>query len=407
MGRCGRGEFALGMSGKNITFPHCGVRVIFVDINTFYGPKAGGIRTYHRAKLDWFSRQEEHVYCLIHPGPAYRIERPSPSVYVIQVYGPALTSDPEGYRLLTDYVKVLKWVRKLRPDVLEAGDAWLTSWFCLSLRALRLWEGLTVSFYHSDPVSSYLIPWSRRGNLRGARRVLAAAGSRLFYAVQRTFDWTATASGVMEQSLKLHGVPRVRRLPFGVRPALFQAPPRSAARASGTPVRFLYAGRLDRDKDIELLLQVLPVLLREPSFRVTVAGRGAYTERFAGIQHEHFRFLGFLESEKSLVDLYHSSDVFLAPGSHETFGLAVLEAMAAGLTVVGPNAAGTGELLAELDSPFGFEAGNAEDFLEKILAAAAADLPAWSERHRAIARRYGTWDEAVARMVSTWSRLVP
>jgi alpha-1,6-mannosyltransferase len=406
MGRCGREEIALGMSLKNITFPHCGVRVIFLDINTFYGPKAGGIRTYQEAKLDWFSRQNEHVYCLIYPGPVYRVERPSPSVYRIQVYGPPLTSDREGYRLLIDYVRVLKWIRRLRPEVIEAGDAWVTSWFCLGMRASRLWDGLLVSFYHSDPITSYLVPWSQRGNLRGVRRVLTRAASALFYAVQRRFDWTATASRVMEQSLHQHGVERVRRLPFGVRSALFQSTPWSRQqKVPGDPVHLLYAGRLDRDKGIELLLEVLPVLLREPSFRITVAGRGGYTNRFESVQHPHFQFVGFLDSEESLVALYNSSDVFLAPGAHETFGLAVLEAMAAGLTVVGPAAAGTGELLVEIGSPFAFSPGSAESFLEKIRAAAACDLPDWSARHREIALRYGTWDDAVRRMVSTWQGL--
>ena len=58
--------------------------MVFLDINTFYGPKAGGIRTYQRAKLEWFARQSEHVYCLIYPGPSYRVERPAPSVYLVQ-----------------------------------------------------------------------------------------------------------------------------------------------------------------------------------------------------------------------------------------------------------------------------------------------------------------------------------
>src|SRR3954471_12915022 len=102
MGKCGRGGFFSGMDLKNITFTNYGVHVVFLDINTFYGPKAGGIRTYQRAKLEWFARQSEHVYCLIYPGPAYRVERPSPSVYLVQVYGPALGSDPQGYRLMLD-----------------------------------------------------------------------------------------------------------------------------------------------------------------------------------------------------------------------------------------------------------------------------------------------------------------
>ena len=61
-----------------------------------------------------------------------------------------------------------------------------------------------------------------------------------------------------------------------------------------------------------------------------------------------------------------------------------------------------GELLAEAGSVFTFEPGNARDFLDKARTAAAADLPAESARHHAVARGYGTWDEAVERMIAAW-----
>lgn len=43
--------------------------MIFMDINTFHGPKAGGIRTYHNAKVAFFARQTRDLYCLVYPGP--------------------------------------------------------------------------------------------------------------------------------------------------------------------------------------------------------------------------------------------------------------------------------------------------------------------------------------------------
>ena len=378
--------------------------MVFLDINTFYGPKAGGIRTYHRAKLDWFAKQSGHVYCLIYPGPAYQVEKLSPSVYLIQVYGKPLTSDPQGYRLMLDYVRVSQWIRKLRPDVIEAGDAWLTSLFCLAYRASGLWNGLLVSFYHSDPVPSYLVPWSQRGGWKGLRRGMVGMASAVFYAVQRRFDWTATASGIMERSLRQKKVENVRRLPFGVNPAFFNMAS-SPGSQSLQPLRLLYAGRLDRDKGIELLLEILPTLLSNPNFHVTVAGRGAFADRFESIHHERFRFAGFLTGEESLVELYHSHHIFLAPGPFETFGLGVLEAMASGLIVVGPNTGGTGELLAECTSPFQFTAGDANGFLTAIQSAANSDLAAGSTQHREVALRYGTWDQVVERMVNTWREL--
>lgn len=382
--------------------------MIFMDINTFHGPKAGGIRTYHNAKAAFFARQTRDLYCLVYPGPRHHVERPAPSVLLIQVPGLRLTPDPEGYRLILNYLPVLRWIRTLRPDVIEAGDAWLTSWFCLAARGCGLWQGLLVSFFHSNPVPTYLMPWAERGGM--FRRGVVALFARLFYTIQRRFDWTATASRSTWPDLRAGGVSRLRQLPFGAAPEFFDLPTASVALrrqgATDEPIRFLYAGRLDRDKGVELLLAILPRLLEDADVEVTVAGRGALDARFRAFRHPRFRHAGFIAGTMEMAALYAGHDVLLAPGPHETFGMAVLEAMAAGLPVVGPRAGGTGEMLGQAGSPFLFPPGDAEAFLDAILRTKSTDLAAESERARAVARTYGTWDEAIARMVSAWTERV-
>lgn len=377
----------------------------FLDINTFHGPRAGGIRTYHNAKIAFFSGQSEHLYCLVYPGPCHRVDRPSPSVILVQVPGIRLTSDPEGYRLILNYFPVARWIRKLRPDVIEAGDAWLTSWFCLMMRASGLWRGLLVSFFHSNPVPTYFAPWAARGG--PARKAAVLVLGRAFYAIQRRFDWTAVSSPVTLPDLHRGGVTRTCCLPFGADAAFFAPPPSSVPlRRQGdarAPARFLYAGRLDRDKGIELLLEILPRLLEAPDVEVTVAGRGAFAARFEEIRHPRFRFEGFVAETAAMAALYASHDVMLAPGPHETFGMAVLEAMASGMAVVGPRAGGTGDMLAKAGAGFTFAPGDADGFLEAARAAAVADLASESERMRESARAGGTWNEAIARMAAHWT----
>ena len=39
-------------------------RMILLDINTFFAEKAGGIRTFYRAKISFFERQLAHRYYL-------------------------------------------------------------------------------------------------------------------------------------------------------------------------------------------------------------------------------------------------------------------------------------------------------------------------------------------------------
>lgn len=373
--------------------------MVFLDINTFYSPKAGGIRTYHRAKIEWFRERPDEAYVLVYPGPFRKDRKESPNVTLIEAFGPALTRDPAGYRLLIDFVRVFRAIRAAAPDVLEAGDPWLTGLFCLALRKLGLYRGLLVSFYHSDPVPTYILPWSRRGGLRPLRTLLARIAAFLFYRLQRGYDLTAVASRTMEASLRSRGVSQVAHLPFGV-PAFFLEgirDPETKALPGEGPVKLLYAGRLDKDKGVGLLLESLPLLL-EQNVEVTVMGRGAMAQAFAEFRHARYRFLGFVAEPEKVRAAYDGHHVLLAPGPFETFGLGVLEGMARGLVVVGPDAGGTGELLREADSPFRFPAGDGEAFRRAVAATLRCDWRAESARSRALALRYGGWDDAIGRM---------
>lgn len=384
--------------------------MVFLDINTFFSPKAGGIRTYHQAKIDWFKDNPAHVYRIVFPGPARRTREEGP-VRLEEAWGPALTPDPAGYRLLLDYLSAYRLIRAEKPAVLEAGDPWLTGLFCLLLRRSGLYRGLLVSFYHGDPIPTYLEPWAARGSFRAVKRMLARLAAPLFYALQRRYDLTAVSSRAMEVSLRARGVRQVVRLPFGVA-APFLAPVASrvpgdsgGSGAGGAPVRFLYSGRLDREKGVDLLLAILPDLLALPGVEVSVAGRGAYAGRFAAFSHARFRYLGYLEGAARVLGAYDSHHALLAPGPYETFGLGVLEGMARGLAVIGPDRGGTGELLQEAGSGYLFRADDAADFLRAARQAAEAGpagLEEEGKRARALAERYGTWDQAIARMVDRY-----
>lgn len=377
--------------------------MIFLDINTFFSGKAGGIRTYHQAKIEWFMRHPEHAYILVHPGPAARDRQAAPHVRLSEAFGPALTRDPAGYRLLIDFLRVYRLIRRARPDVLEAGDPWLTGLFCLLLAKLGLYRGLLISFYHSDPVPSYFEPWAARGRLRPLKAMLARLGGNLFYRLQRGYPLTAVSSGVMAERLRSRGVGSIACLPFGV-PDLFIGtdPP---VRGPGAGVRILYAGRLDRDKGIDLILEALAAILDRREVRFTVAGRGGRADRFAAFVHERYRYLGFVEDPAGMRALYDEHDILLAPGPYETFGLGVLEAMARGMVVVGPDQGGTGELLAQMESPFVFPAGDGTGFLAALDRALACDLAHESARSRALALRYGSWNDSVGRMVERYASL--
>jgi alpha-1,6-mannosyltransferase len=322
-----------------------------------------------------------------------------PQVKLVEAYGPAVTGDVAGYRILLDYWRIFKLIQQLKPDVLEAGDPWLTGLFCLALKKSGLYNGLLASFYHSDPVPSYLDPWASRGSYKYVKRILVSAAGTLFYALQKGYEVTAVSSRTMEASLTKRGVQNLAYLPFGV-PARFLGPLPVREKAV---VRILYAGRLDREKGIELVLATLSDLLREDNVEVSILGRGSYADHFVAYQHPRFTYLGFLEGQEEVARVYDRHDILMAPGPFETFGLGVLEAMARGMVVVGPDCAGTGEMLREAKSQYIFMRDDLQDFLRALRAAMSGDRAIDSKRARELAQSYGTWDEAVQRMVAYYT----
>lgn len=375
----------------------------FCDLSSFYGPTAGGIRTYHDAKLRWFASQQRHRYVLIHPGKRFAVERVAPSVTVVTTYGAPAGA---GYRLPVDVQRIRRIVRELRPDILETGDPWFSGPFGLWFQRSGYVRGLVTSFFHGDPMRTYVDPWVERGSMgQPFRRRLGARADRWFYQVQGLYDLTLVSSEGIERSLRARGVQRVLRAPFGVDPLFLRASRlrergghQGAARGH-RPVRLLYAGRLQADKGADLLLDVLPRLLEHRDVTVTIAGRGPLAAQFVAIQHPRLRVPGFVSTRAEMAQLYADHDVLLAPGAHETFGLSGLEALAAGLVVVGANAGGTGELLAQLESPCRFEPGDREGLLLAIDEAIAGDAGKRSREGIALAERYGSWQDAIGRQV--------
>jgi alpha-1,6-mannosyltransferase len=374
--------------------------MIFVDINTFFAPKSGGIRVYHEAKLAWFAAHPEHRYFLVCPGPRYGERWLAENVVIVEVAGARCGRDPAGYRLMLDFARVLRLLRRVRPDVVEVGDPWMSGPFCLLLRSLGLLPGRLVSFYHCDAVPTWITPWaSAPGRLQRLRAPAGRLATAIFYRTQRAYPLTAVASTTMQRRLVEQGIENVVRLPFGTDEAFFAAAELRRERREGGNVRLLYVGRLGREKGADLLLAALPRLLALPGVQLTVVGRGTYAADFAAIHHPAFAYRDFVTDRDELARIYGAHDVLLAPGAHETFGLSVLEALAAGLIVVGPDAGATADLLATLAPRFRFRAGCVDDFCRAANAAVCADLPAEAARSTTLARTYGSWSAAIERMV--------
>ena len=140
--------------------------------------------------------------------------------------------------------------------------------------------------------------------------------------------------------LRAFGARRIEVIPLGVdMPAV--RPVRRTDRVPDEPLRVLFLSRLHPKKGIPVLFDALR-LVREAGVRVAViiAGSGqldyeAELRRSAtslGI-NDLITWAGHVEGDAKSA-LFENADVFVLPSSQENFGIAVAEALAAGLPVI-------------------------------------------------------------------------
>ena len=169
----------------------------------------------------------------------------------------------------------------------------------------------------------------------------------------------------------------------------------------------LYAGRLTREKGVDLLADAfLDARRRDPRLHLVLAGGGPEQERLRErVGEEHATFLGWLQGIE-LARAYASADIFLFPSATDTFGQVILEAQASGLPVVAVAAGGPLSLVEDRVS--GLLAKPAPDALaECILELAAA--PLMRDRLAAVALasvRRRTWESAMERLAEGYRRVL-
>ena len=110
-------------------------------------------------------------------------------------------------------------------------------------------------------------------------------------------------------------------------------------------LKILYAGRLTREKGVELLAEsFLRARKVEPRLHLLLAGGGPEEGELRARLGEHVTFLGWLEGE-DLARAYASADLFLFCSRTDTYGQVVIEAAASGLPAVAVGEGGPAALV--------------------------------------------------------------
>ncbi|HEX4110718.1 MAG TPA: glycosyltransferase [Solirubrobacteraceae bacterium] len=259
--------------------------------------------------------------------------------------------------------------------------------------------GLLAGVMDLPIIGSYHTELAAYAGLRSGAQHLEAvmdAALRAFYGHCRVVLSPSPAS---DERLAALGLPadRVLRWDRGVDIARFDPRKRVAGRFPGA-FNVLYAGRLTREKGIDLLADAfLAAHARDARLHLVLAGGGPEEDRLRERLGEHATFLGWLEGD-ALAEAYASADAFLFASRTDTFGQVILEAQASGLPVVAVAEGGPLSLIADGDTGL-LRPAVPVALADAVLALADSDLLRGRLSRGALAAVRGrTWEAALGRL---------
>lgn len=189
---------------------------------------------------------------------------------------------------------------------------------------------------------------------------------------------------------------RVRVIPNGVDSDFFKPEPaRSTSSQFGRPLRILFVGRFQEQKNLPFLFQQF-ARLPAGTFELQLVGDGPQKNRLRELADQ----LGIAESitwhgwkpRSELPRIYHSAECLVNPSLYEGMPNAVLEAMACALPVIASNVPGNDELVVNGETGFLFALQDPDSLSRALLQMYDVDLR----------RRMGMGGRARARADFSW-----
>ncbi len=356
------------------------------QLANFVGPTSGGMKVViDQLGAGYVAAGHERIF--VRPGPRDAITETEAGIEV-EVRAPRLTPQ---YRMIAKPWRALDVLDRFRPDVVEVSDKWTLSPVGRWARKRNVGS---VLFSH-ERLSDMLAMWIRRGF--GVETAVGALNRRL----AREFDAVVVTSQFAADEFDNTGA-NLELVPLGVDLETFH--PDKGSPADDGVLKLTYVGRLSHEKSPQLAVATAAELHRRGHrIRMDCYGTGpdqAELEAIAGEAPVHFH--GFVASRDQLARHIAAADISFSVCPAETFGLAVLEALACGTPVVTSNRGGAWELV---DATSGACAPP-----EPTLLADAVEtlLPRLGTELRAAARRRAEqypWSTAIDRMLKLHTTL--
>ncbi len=354
------------------------------QLANFVGATSGGMRTaIEQLGRGYVAAGAERL--LVVPGPVDAV-RTTELGDVVQVRAPRVGG---GYRLIVEPWRVTEALERFGPTSIEWSDK-------LTLLPVAWWA-------RRNGVRSVLLSHERMGDMLTMRTGLETTSKvsigLLNRVIVRSFDVVVVTSAYAEGEFRAvadaAGCP-IERVQLGVDLDTFRP---AADRPLSPELRLVHAGRLSREKSPHLAVATAVELYRRGMpVRLDVYGDGPHRAELGELAGDApVRFHGYVDGRSALRDRLAAADVSLSVCPGETFGLAVLEALACGTPVVTADRGGARELVDASCGAWGLPEPAA--LADAVLRLVARPEPGRRTAARRRAEQFG-WDRTVARMLA-------
>ncbi len=362
-----------------------------VQLANLYGPTSGGLRTAVDAVGGGYSAVG-HDRVLVVPGEVDGDRRDAHGC-TIEIASPRLPGGA-GYRAITDLARVKDLLLELAPDRIEVSDK-------LTLGGLGRWarrQGIPALLWSHERLDAILaprIPWA------GLLRLGADAWNRRLTA---SFDAVVCSSDFAAAELARIGV-TATRVPLGVDLSTFDPMLRTPIAANPGVRRLVVVGRLSAEKRVDVAVDATRDLVaRDMPVHLWVVGDGPQRRSLERRARDlPVTFVGHLAHPTRVAALCAQADVAMVTGPYETFGLAVLEALACGTPVVVADSGATRELVVRCPAAVVAPPDGAS-FARAASVLLAGDETSLRTAARRRAERY-SWARTLSRMLAVHERI--
>ena len=255
-------------------------------------------------------------------------------------------------------VRLFKLLRTEQPDVVQAFLFWANLAARACGRILRAFP--VISSYHDEIVSEgWLVRLADRLTLKWTDRIVCCSG-----AVSRSV--VSRIGGKIEHCTII---------PFGVDMDQFEpaaaATRRELGLQDGRKVIGTVCRLVEPKKGLRILLQAIAVLARrygQPPCQLLIVGDGPSRHELELLREQLglSSWIVFAGSRRDIPRVLHALDAFVLPSLYEGFGIAILEAMAAGKPVIATAVGGIPEFVLSGETGLLVEPGNAEALADAI-----------------------------------------